>query len=93
MTATDKYMKVGGKRYGFTFESSNYVLLSNAALCRVATPPANFNAFLPPPKPPPERRLRLRLPRHHGRTSRVLAGPLQFRASASADAGATPTAN
>lgn len=43
-TAPNKYLQVGGKRYGVAFESSNYVLLSNKAL--TATPPGDFDAFL-----------------------------------------------
>ncbi len=46
LTATDAYMKVGGKRYGFTFESSNYMLLSNAALLPSGKPPTDFDGFL-----------------------------------------------
>jgi multiple sugar transport system substrate-binding protein len=46
LTATDQYMKIGGKRYGFTFESSNYMLLSNAALIAGGKPPTDFDGFL-----------------------------------------------
>ena len=46
LTATDQYMKIGGKRYGFTFESSNYMLISNGALVPGGKPPASFDAFL-----------------------------------------------
>ena len=46
LTATDQYMKIGGKRYGFTFESSNYMLLSNAALLPGGKPPTDFDGFL-----------------------------------------------
>lgn len=42
--ATDKYMKVDGKRYAIIFESSNYVLLYDKALVKDA--PANFDEFL-----------------------------------------------
>lgn len=42
--ATDKYMRVDGKRYAIIFESSNYVLLYNKSL--VKTAPANFDEFL-----------------------------------------------
>ena len=42
--APDKYLRVGGVRYGIAFEISNYVLLYNKAL--VPTPPADFDAFL-----------------------------------------------
>ncbi len=44
--ATDKYMTVGGKRYGIAFETSNYVLLYNPALLPGGKPPANFDEFL-----------------------------------------------
>ena len=44
--ATDKYMSVGGKRYGIAFETSNYVLLYNPALLPGGKPPANFDEFL-----------------------------------------------
>src|SRR4051794_31823193 len=44
-TSPDKYMKVGGKRYGIPFEISNYVLIYNANLLR-SGPPANFDAFV-----------------------------------------------
>ena len=43
--APDKYMIVGGKRYGVPFESSNYVLLYNKALVKGAAP-GNFDDFL-----------------------------------------------
>lgn len=44
-TSPDKYMKVGGKRYGIPFEISNYVLIYNANLLK-GGPPANFDAFV-----------------------------------------------
>jgi multiple sugar transport system substrate-binding protein len=44
-TAVDRYMKVGGKRYGVNFESSNYVLLYNRTMLS-GGPPANFDDFL-----------------------------------------------
>ena len=44
-TSPDKYMKVGGKRYGIPFEISNYVLIYNANLVK-GGPPANFDAFV-----------------------------------------------
>jgi multiple sugar transport system substrate-binding protein len=44
--ATDKYMKVGGKRYGVAFETSNYVLLYNPALVKGGKAPATFDEFL-----------------------------------------------
>ena len=44
--ATDKYMRVGGKRYGVAFETSNYVLLYNPALLKGGKPPAGFDEFL-----------------------------------------------
>jgi len=44
--ATDKYMTVGGKRYGIAFETSNYVLLYNPALLPGGKPPANFDEFV-----------------------------------------------
>lgn len=40
----DKYNLVDGKRYGVTFEISNYALLYNPKL--VAQPPANFDEFM-----------------------------------------------
>jgi len=43
--APDRYLKVGGKRYGIAFESSNYVLLYNRTLLRGAAP-TSFDAFL-----------------------------------------------
>ena len=45
-TEPDKYMIVGGKRYGVPFELSNYVLLYNPALLKGGKPPANFDEFL-----------------------------------------------
>ncbi|MCW5320919.1 sugar ABC transporter substrate-binding protein [Verminephrobacter aporrectodeae subsp. tuberculatae] len=45
-TESDKYMTIGGKRYGVPFEISNYVLLYNPALLRGGKPPANFDEFL-----------------------------------------------
>jgi len=44
-TAAMKYLKVDGKAYGVPFESSNYVLLHNAALLKSGAP-ANFDDFL-----------------------------------------------
>ncbi len=44
LTAPNKYLVIGGKRYGVAFESSNYCLLTNQAL--VATPPAKFDDFI-----------------------------------------------
>lgn len=44
--ATDKYMRVGGKRYGVAFETSNYVMLYNPALLKGGKPPASFEEFL-----------------------------------------------
>lgn len=44
-TSPDKYMKVGGKRYGVVFEVSNYSMLYNTALLK-GKPPANFDEFL-----------------------------------------------
>src|SRR5450755_1098265 len=41
----DKYMKIGGKRYGVVFEVSNYAMVYNKALLK-GNPPANFNEFL-----------------------------------------------
>jgi multiple sugar transport system substrate-binding protein len=42
--APDKYNLVDGKRYGVTFEISNYALLYNPTL--VPTPPSSFDEFL-----------------------------------------------
>ena len=44
--APDKYMMVGGKRYGVPFEISNYVLLYNTSLVKGGKAPANFDEFL-----------------------------------------------
>ena len=40
----DKYMHIGGERYGIPFEIANYVLIYNQAL--VEKPPADFDAFV-----------------------------------------------
>jgi multiple sugar transport system substrate-binding protein len=45
-TAPDKYLKVGGKRYGISFEISNYVLLYNKSLLNDGKAPATFDEFL-----------------------------------------------
>ena len=45
LTAPDKYMKIGGKRYGVVFEVSNYAMVYNTALFK-GKPPADFNEFL-----------------------------------------------
>src|SRR5437660_10073491 len=45
-TAPDRYLKVGGKRYGTPFEISNYVLLYNPTLLKDRKAPANFDEFL-----------------------------------------------
>ena len=45
-TAPDKFLKVGGKRYGTPFEISNYVLLYNPTLVKDRKAPANFDEFL-----------------------------------------------
>lgn len=45
-TGPNKYMKVGGKRYGVPFEISNYQLLYNPQLLKGGKPPANFDEFL-----------------------------------------------
>ncbi len=45
-TAPDKYLKVGGKRYGISFEISNYVLLYNKTLLKDGKAPATFDEFL-----------------------------------------------
>ena len=45
-SAPDKYMTVGGKRYGVPFEISNYVLLYNPTLVKGGKAPANFDEFL-----------------------------------------------
>lgn len=43
-TSPDKYMKIGGKRYGLVFEVSNYSMFFNTALVKKA--PENFDEFL-----------------------------------------------
>ena len=45
-TAPDKYLKVGGKRFGTPFEISNYVLLYNPTLLKDSKAPANFDEFI-----------------------------------------------
>jgi multiple sugar transport system substrate-binding protein len=45
-TAPDKYLQVGGNRYGIPFEISNYVLLYNKSLLKDGKPPATFDEFL-----------------------------------------------
>jgi multiple sugar transport system substrate-binding protein len=45
-SAPDKYLTVGGKRYGVPFEISNYVLLYNPTLVKGGKAPANFDEFL-----------------------------------------------
>ena len=45
-TAPDRYLKVGGKRYGIPFEISNYVLLYNPTLVKDKKAPANFDEFV-----------------------------------------------
>ena len=45
-TAPDRYLKVGGKRYGIPFEISNYVLLYNPTLLKDKKAPAKFDEFL-----------------------------------------------
>lgn len=45
-TAPDKYMKIGGHRYGVVFEVSNYSMLYNTALLKGGKAPANFDEFL-----------------------------------------------
>ena len=45
-SAPDKYLAVGGKRYGVPFEISNYVLLYNPTLVKGGKAPANFDEFL-----------------------------------------------
>ena len=45
-TAPDKYLKVGGKRFGTPFEISNYVLLYNPTLLKDGKAPANFDEFI-----------------------------------------------
>jgi len=44
LTSPDKYMKIGGKRYGVVFEVSNYSMLYNTAV--MGKPPASFEEFL-----------------------------------------------
>src|SRR5437867_5201628 len=45
-TAPDRYMRVGGKRYGTSFEISNYVLLYNPTLLKDRKAPASFDEFI-----------------------------------------------
>jgi multiple sugar transport system substrate-binding protein len=45
-TAPDKYLKVGEKRYGISFEISNYVLLYNKSLLKDGKAPSTFDEFL-----------------------------------------------
>jgi multiple sugar transport system substrate-binding protein len=45
-TAPDRYLKVGGKRYGIPFEISNYVLLYNPTLLKDKKAPASFDEFV-----------------------------------------------
>jgi multiple sugar transport system substrate-binding protein len=45
-TAPDRYMKIGGKRYGTPFEISNYVLLYNPTLLKDRKAPTNFDEFV-----------------------------------------------
>jgi multiple sugar transport system substrate-binding protein len=45
LSAPDKYMKIGGKRYGVVFEVSNYSMMYNTALLK-GKPPATFDEFL-----------------------------------------------
>jgi len=45
-TAPDKYLHVGGKRYGIPFEISNYVLLYNKDLMKGGKAPSTFDDFL-----------------------------------------------
>lgn len=44
-SSPDKYMKIGGKRYGVVFEVSNYSMFYNAALLK-GKAPATFDEFL-----------------------------------------------
>jgi multiple sugar transport system substrate-binding protein len=46
LTAPDRYLKVGGKRYGIPFEISNYVLLYNKTLVKDGKAPATFDELL-----------------------------------------------
>jgi multiple sugar transport system substrate-binding protein len=45
-TAPDRYLHVGGKRYGIPFEISNYVLLYNKSLVKDGKAPSTFDDFL-----------------------------------------------
>ena len=45
-TAPDRYLKVGGKRFGIAFEISNYVLLYNKTLIKDGKAPSTFDEFL-----------------------------------------------
>jgi multiple sugar transport system substrate-binding protein len=45
LSAPDKYMKIGGKRYGVVFEVSNYSMMYNTALLK-GKAPATFDEFL-----------------------------------------------
>jgi multiple sugar transport system substrate-binding protein len=45
-TAPDRYLKVGGKRFGTPFEISNYVLLYNPTLLKDRKAPTSFDEFI-----------------------------------------------
>jgi multiple sugar transport system substrate-binding protein len=45
-TSADKFMFVGGKRYGIAFDTANYAMVFNAALVPGGKAPANFDEFL-----------------------------------------------
>lgn len=45
-TSADKFMFVGGKRYGIAFDTANYAMVVNAALVPGGKAPANFDDFL-----------------------------------------------
>ena len=44
--AADKFVKVGGKRFGIVFETANFGLLYNPALLKSGAPPKDFEAFI-----------------------------------------------
>lgn len=46
LTDPNKYLVIGGKRYGVPFEISNYQLIYNPQLLKGGKPPATFDEFL-----------------------------------------------
>ena len=79
-TAPDKYLKVGGKRFGTPFEISNYVLLYNPTLLKDGKAPTNFDEFIATAKAATGNGVYgYRLPGDDGGRPRFLAGPVQLR--------------